>query len=207
MKRALIFIALVCFTSHVLASEEQTVSPKKAFTIFNRRTSDESWESVLHFNNEKHKDIRFNYGPLWPALFYISPDEQWILQDQKTGSGDGIGILYRLEPNGRLWHMSQNIEQLAFDFHDPNSWSERSQIQRFVSHRSRIHFLGFKVGPVAFLHSWFVSKAKRQRNRQGTHLQTARELHHCTVVFVEKRAADSCPCSGSRLTLPPAWSM
>jgi hypothetical protein len=49
-------------------------------------------------------------------LFYISPDDQWILQVQKSGSGENISLLYRLDPNGRLWRMEQRFGELAFAY-------------------------------------------------------------------------------------------
>jgi hypothetical protein len=44
-------------------------------------------------------------GYPWPGRYSISPDEKWVLRTQKTGSGDNIGILYRIEKNGRVWEV------------------------------------------------------------------------------------------------------
>ena len=57
------------------------------------------------------------------ARYYtISPDSRWLFRIQKTGSGDNVGILYRVDPNGRvskclgfddaLWRASDEISRL-----------------------------------------------------------------------------------------------
>jgi hypothetical protein len=50
----------------------------------------------------------------WPANYQISPDERWIIRDQKTGSGENALFLYRLAPNGHLWRMAQHLDDLVF---------------------------------------------------------------------------------------------
>ncbi|MEI9998769.1 MAG: hypothetical protein WDO13_06150 [Verrucomicrobiota bacterium] len=49
----------------------------------------------------------------WPGLYYIAPDDHWILRIQKTGSGDNTAYLYFLEKNGSLWRMSSRSSKGA----------------------------------------------------------------------------------------------
>jgi hypothetical protein len=55
-------------------------------------------------------------GIPWPASFYISPDDQWILRIQKSGSGDNISYLYHFDAKCRLWGMEEQLGQPGFDY-------------------------------------------------------------------------------------------
>ena len=95
-----------------LAADETLASPRGTFTITQHRT--DNWTTKLHFTKPGSADITFTDDYPWPALFYISPDDQWILQVQKSGSGDNISFLYRLDSSGRLWRMEERFGELAF---------------------------------------------------------------------------------------------
>jgi hypothetical protein len=43
------------------------------------------------------------------ANYFISPDEQWIIRDQKVGAGCNVLILYRVEQNGRVQRFVLNL--------------------------------------------------------------------------------------------------
>src|SRR6185436_10803087 len=89
------------------ATDKKLASPRGTFTITQRRVGD--WTTKLHFTKNDHRDITFTDSYPWPALFHISPDDQWILQIQKSGSGENISFLYRLDSNGRIWRMEQQF--------------------------------------------------------------------------------------------------
>jgi len=97
-----------------LRADESLRSPKGTFTITQHQ--DGNWTTKLHFAKGAHPNVALTDDYPWPALFYVSPDERWILQIQKSGSGENISFLYRLEPNGRLWRMEQRFGELALAF-------------------------------------------------------------------------------------------
>lgn len=63
---------------------------------------------TVRFSNPKLSAVRLSGLP-WPGIYSISPNEQWLLRTQKTGSGDSMAMLYRVEENGRV------SEVLGFD--------------------------------------------------------------------------------------------
>ena len=123
-----LLLLLLCCGSLLLADDSEddreTVSPKESFKIVQHR--DGNWNEALHFTNGKYPDIILEKGISWPALFYISPDDQWILRVQKSGSGDNISFLYRIKPNGRLWGMDRSFSELALNFLKHSSGISRS---------------------------------------------------------------------------------
>ena len=76
---------------------------------------------TVRFSDTKLSAVRLSGLP-WPGNYSISPNEQWLLRTQKTGSGDSIAILYRIEENGRvsevvgfddlLWGISDSTSRL-----------------------------------------------------------------------------------------------
>lgn len=83
---------------------------------------------ILRFENKSKPDAILKgptkadtFGPQWRGIvnlgcgtqYFISPDEQWIIRDQKVGAGCNALILYRVEPNGRVERFALN--RLAFD--------------------------------------------------------------------------------------------
>ena len=112
--RSLAAIAICLINSGVAlaAADETVVSPRGNFTITQHDNG--NWTTRLHFTKPGSADIILTDDWPWPALFYVSPDDQWILQIQKSGSGDNISFLYRLDAHHRLWRMEQRFGELAF---------------------------------------------------------------------------------------------
>lgn len=107
----------ICFSGYLfssLAADETFASPRGTFEIIQSR--DGISAASLHLVKGNYPDIPLGDAYPWPALFYVSPDDHWILQIQKTGSGENIAILYRFETNKRLWRMEQHLDDLAFAF-------------------------------------------------------------------------------------------
>jgi hypothetical protein len=78
-------------------------SPNHGFTISQVLDKENGWKSTLTFSNPKVPplDLEPTYVP-WAAVYSISPDSQWILRIQKTGSGENTGVLYHVEQNHRV---------------------------------------------------------------------------------------------------------
>ena len=74
---AAIAFCLVCSGFSALAADETVASPRGTFTITQHR--DSNWTAKLHLIKPGSTDITFTDDYPWPALFYISPDDQWIL--------------------------------------------------------------------------------------------------------------------------------
>src|SRR5262245_61745166 len=97
--------ASVCFFSAALtalAADNELGSPQRTFTIsqhYDRKAEDGGWVTEVRFARNAHPAITLADSYAWPALFYVSPDDQWILRVQKSGSGDNISFLYRLDPS------------------------------------------------------------------------------------------------------------
>jgi hypothetical protein len=105
-------------------------SPTGRFTITQRwvrpdyiasntdcNNADCGWEAVLEFADKSKGHVSLAAHPewySWPADYHISPDEQWIIRDQKTGSGENALFLYRMEQDGRLWRLSQSLDDLVW---------------------------------------------------------------------------------------------
>ena len=131
--RPLFFVIVLCATT--LANEQgpgQYVekSPKARFTITQRwvkpeyiatdtdcTASDCGWEAVLTFADKSKPEATLATEPewySWPADYHMSPDERWIIRDQKTGSGENALFLYHVEPNGQSWRLSQHLDDLVW---------------------------------------------------------------------------------------------
>jgi hypothetical protein len=63
---------------------------------------------IVRFRDKGFSEVRLS-GLAWPGIYSISPDEHWLLRTQKTGSGESIALLYRVEESGRV------SEVLGFD--------------------------------------------------------------------------------------------
>jgi hypothetical protein len=108
---ALIWIPLVCVADDVIKS------PKGSYII--TQTLGERWSAALHFVDGSRVDAPLAADPdqyPWPASYYISPDEKWIMRIQKIGSGENWAFLYHVEPSGRVWRLEQHLDDLAFRF-------------------------------------------------------------------------------------------
>jgi hypothetical protein len=123
---------LVCLTSAVASAADRGPSeyvdkaPSGKYSIIQRYIEPRdpqdnrdfgAWEATLHFSDKSKPDATLAAEPdryLWPADYLISPDEQWILRLQKTGSGENSALLYHVEQNGQIWRLEQHLDDLAF---------------------------------------------------------------------------------------------
>lgn len=103
-------------------------SPGKSFSIV--RAHDKPTEDDPYRIGEKVVFAKAGLAevPLeaidWSGFYFISPDDHWILRDQKTGSGQSEAWLYRVEENGRVsqvqgfdarvWAASDKVSRLKF---------------------------------------------------------------------------------------------
>lgn len=124
--RASLFVIAICAAS-VAANDrgsEQYVkkSPSGRYSIVQRFIEPKenrdlgAWEALLHFADQSKPDATLAADPdryLWPADYIISPDEQWILRLQKTGSGENSALLYHVDSNGQVWRLEQHLDDLA----------------------------------------------------------------------------------------------
>lgn len=98
-------------------------------------------------------------GLSWPGLYHISPDEHWLLRTQKTGSGDNMAILYRIEDNGRV------SEVLGFDdmLWKASDVASRLKKEAALPYRSpRSHM----AGEQRFIADYFEWKQRRKEWRR-----------------------------------------
>jgi len=111
MTRAVVALVIALASAVSAAEDEATESPHHTYRIVQHFA--EYWGATLHFRDTSRKDVSLASDPdryPWPAIYEISPDEQWIFRDQKTGSGTGIAFLYHVEQNGRVWRMEQRLD-------------------------------------------------------------------------------------------------
>ena len=80
-------------------AEVAASAPSGAFTV-NQKYKGDYVENIT-FRDPTIPPVSLAGFP-WPGLYDISPDENWILRTQKTGSGDNVAILYHIEKNGRV---------------------------------------------------------------------------------------------------------
>jgi hypothetical protein len=110
-------VAAFCLFSTIAASpaaDETLTSPRGSFTIAQHYAG--NWTTTLHFTKPGGSKITLGDDYPWPGLFYVSPDDQWILHIQKSGSGDNISFLYRLDSAGRLRRMAKPFGELALAY-------------------------------------------------------------------------------------------
>jgi len=79
--------------------------------------ADCGWSAVLQFADKSKTQVVLADQPEWypwPATYRISPDEQWIIRDQKTGSGENSLFLYHLTRDGQIWRLTTPIDDVVF---------------------------------------------------------------------------------------------
>lgn len=116
-----VFSALLLAVSNVQAEKETTRSPRGTFEIVQVSRKDRKdnyyyWSESLHFRKAPARTILLEQQISWRAFFEISPDERWMLRRQKTGSGENVGILYRIEANGRVSRVEETLNDLAIAY-------------------------------------------------------------------------------------------
>ena len=52
----------------------------------------------------------------YPALFYASPDDRWVVRIQKWASGENIACLYAVEGEGRVRRIEPPLDGAAWAF-------------------------------------------------------------------------------------------
>jgi hypothetical protein len=157
-----IFFLVVVFAVTQAAASEPLVTKASSgrFTITQRwvkpdfiaadtdcNDSDCGWQAVLQFADKSKREATLAAHPewyAWPADYRISPDEQWIIREQKTGSGENALFLYHVEPNGQLWRLAQPLDDLVFAFLLP------------PLHRTRADYYHMEV----LVESWDVAAGK-----------------------------------------------
>jgi|GEM_PF-2128371 len=149
MKKALticmIAVGALCAADDPWAIDKPLVSPAHSFTIFQK--NEENWSTTLHWQHNHVPDIRFTDSYAWPALFYISPDDHWILQIQKSGSGDNISFLLQIDPKGRVWRMEPTLMALTWAFlectrtvHESDLYHTGIEFSSWDLKAQRLHF-------------------------------------------------------------------
>ena len=110
-----VLAAFVCAAS--APDDEVTEAPRRTYRIVQHYAG--NWDATLHFRDTSLGDALLASDPdryPWPAIYDISPDDQWIFRDQKPGSGTGCAFLYHVEQSGRVWCMVQRLDDLAFAY-------------------------------------------------------------------------------------------
>lgn len=106
----------LCASSSLWANDGFTLSNKGAFSIVQHHDDKGQVSQVLRFKSGDQPEVVLESGINWSGIYYISPDDRWILRIQKTGSGDNTAYLYFLEDNGSVWRMEQPLDKLGFDY-------------------------------------------------------------------------------------------
>ena len=96
------------------ATDKPITSPSGTFSI--QQHYDGNWTTTIRFAGGAHPDLTLTDDYPWPGLFYISPDDHWILQIQKSGSGENIAFLSRVDSEGRFRHTEPEFMELAWAF-------------------------------------------------------------------------------------------
>lgn len=170
---ALISLYFSSATASLLAADRTQISPRGTFTIAQHYGAEE-WITKLHFATGRHADITLEDSYSWPALFYISPDEEWILQVQKT-AGDNTAILSRLERNFRLTRVEKHVDQLGFAF-----LARVSRISLRDLYHTGIAFLSWDLK--ARLLRFTIHGSYVDRNGQGVERALAYSLNDHAIV-------------------------
>jgi hypothetical protein len=133
MRAALLALAVCATTirgSEPAPGEFDAKSPHDRFTITQRwirpdyiakdtdcSDADCGWSAVLQFADKSKAQVVLADRPEWypwPAAYRISADEQWIIRDQKTGSGENSLFLYHLLADGQIWRLATPIDDVVF---------------------------------------------------------------------------------------------
>jgi len=150
-------MAVLAISGSAQTDDHIFVSPKTTYKIFQEAIKDGDsrfWTTKLRFAKGKQECVTISDSVCWPGNFYISPDEKWVLQIQKTGSGDNNGFLYLIEPNHRVWRMAETLCPLALEFlgrvakfsesdlyHtgiEFDAWDTKAGLLRFTLHGAKV---------------------------------------------------------------------
>ena len=116
----MLIVPFVFLGTSSLGNEENTLKSRSGELMITQQYRGKRSE-VIRFQDPEKSAVPLPVYP-WPGNYKISPDESWIVRTQKTGSGESIAILYRIEKNGRiseilgfddlLWNNSDAISQV-----------------------------------------------------------------------------------------------
>jgi hypothetical protein len=113
--RFIVTAITLALVSVMHADDNTFVAPKGTYTITQQYA--EAWDATLHFRDASLGDAPLAADPdryPWSATYLISPDDEWILRLQKTGSGENSALLYHVDSNGQVWRLEQHLDDLAF---------------------------------------------------------------------------------------------
>jgi hypothetical protein len=153
MSRAVAALLVMFSCAATAAEDEVTESPHHMYRIVQHYAGD--WNASLRFRDASHPDVLLATDPdryPWPAIYDISPDEQWIARTQKTGSGESIAFVYHVESQGRVWRMEQRLDELAFAFLSRQHVARQSYYHvgvEFVAWDLPHHVLRFRISGTA----------------------------------------------------------
>jgi hypothetical protein len=157
------------------AEDEVTEAPHHTYSIVQHYA--ENWNATLHFSDTSRGDAPIANDPdryPWPAIYEISPDDQWIFRDQKTGSGTGIAFLYHVEQTGRVWRMEQRLDDLAFAY-----LAAHDRIARSDYYHVGAEFIGWDL-PAQSLH-FRISGTAEQKGKPHIHRELVYHLSSHTI--------------------------
>jgi len=129
----------------------ETVSPKKTFKIIQQNLAGDDfdpgkWKSRIQFIKKRPFRGKLLDGCDWPADYYISPDERWIFQIQKSGSGDNIAYVYGVDAKGRLVRHKERLIDTFLNF-TMNSDHRGFAFSSWNAKRGLLHFTFSTTGP------------------------------------------------------------
>jgi hypothetical protein len=104
-----------------LRADEMKPSPKETFTIAQRGKDagdgTQAWTASVIFPEGGAPETTLvsedDAGP-WPGVFEVSPDDRWILQIRKIGSGQSTAFLYEVAGNQRIARIVQPLEDFGW---------------------------------------------------------------------------------------------
>jgi hypothetical protein len=113
-----------------LQDDHNEVSPDKSTTVeqYLKENKDGDWAWQFW---ARHGDSFTMLAPEqddYPADFRFTPDSQWLIRLQKTGSGEGTMYLYHLTPKGFISATRKPFGDMAWDFF--NSRPESKKVQK-----------------------------------------------------------------------------
>lgn len=102
LKRMKTIMIIIWLTASMLANADEKVAVNAVSGRFEvaQEYRGDFVETVRFLSPELPSIVLLGFS--WPGLYHISPDEHCLLRTQKTGSGDNVAILYRIEENGRV---------------------------------------------------------------------------------------------------------
>jgi hypothetical protein len=116
----LMFLAAAMATAADVGSsgEAPLTSPRGSIKVTQQMWGDDVWHTELTFLKSDLPSIVFGDDYPLPARFFFSPDDQWLLQIQefKDQNFHNLALLYRIEPNGRIWRMEDPLSAAAFKY-------------------------------------------------------------------------------------------